>query len=133
MKNNEYKIELVNDIVKLMGTTSNLEVLMDIKKTLIENKPLFIRDYIDKHWSNHSDGFRDDLEHELRKFWLKLSSSGSGCYKIETNGYLNHFSDLTVRGQPLDIWIMEIGTEFNPCDIAFAIYDIYIGKVVFCK
>ena len=111
---------------------ADILTLYDIRRLLTEAQPLFIRDYIDKHWDNHSEGFRDDLEYELRKLWLEMTKN---CRKnkFETNGYLNSVHDMTYNRIPLDIWIMEQGTEFNPADLAQAIYHIYIGKVVFNK
>lgn len=128
----ECKEDVINEIVYNLDICDIL-TLYEIREKIKNTKPLFIRDYIDEFWDNHSEGFRDDLEHELRKFWIKLSGKGYGCYEIEAKGDVDHFTDLYVHKQPLDIWVMEQGTEFNPTDIAHALYEIYIGKVVFKK
>ena len=136
MKNyyEERKESVIEDIIENLVKT-DIITLYDIKNILEKEKPLFIRDYIDKFWNDHSEGFKDDLEHEIRKFWNKINpnNSGMGHYNLEASGEVEHFTDLYVKGQDLDVWVMEQGTDFNPSDIAQSLFHIYIGKVVFYK
>lgn len=129
------KQDVINEIVYNLDICDVL-TLYDIRRIIKEYKPLFIRDYIDKHWGEYSEGFRDDLEHEIRKFWLK---TGPGCKR---EGYLINpydtdqpecWLDICIANEPADIWVMEQGTSFNPVDIASALFQIYMGKVVFKK
>lgn len=129
------KKNVINEIVYNLDICDIL-TLYDIRRMIKECKPLFIRDYIDKHWKDYSEGFKDDLEHEIRRLWLK---TGPGCREA---GYLispcdtesiEDWLDIYIAGEPADIWVMEMGTSFNPTDIAIALFYIYIGKVTFSK
>lgn len=133
-KNNCNKERIVNEIIGEIKTTKNMKVLCRIQDILKEELPIFIRDYIDDNWSEYSEGFRDDLEHEIRKFWIK---TGPGC---KPEGYLitpcgtelpTHWFDIYIENESPDIWIMNLGTSFNPIDIAMMLFEIYMGKVVF--
>lgn len=126
------KSNIINDIIFELDKLS-IETLHEIKRVINKNQPQHIRDYIDTTWSEKSKGFRDDLEHEIRKFWLL---TGPGC---EENGYLisiiddslECFIDINIDGQEPDVWVMEKGTDFNPADIAQLLFFIYTDKVVF--
>lgn len=128
------KERIVEEICKKIRETENMMVLYKVKQAIEKESPIFIRDYIDKHWSEHSEGFKDDLEHEIRKFWIETSS---GCHP---EGYLiSPIStelpeccwDITIGNRDADVWVMEKGTSFNPTDIAIALFNIYMGKIYF--
>ena len=128
---------VIEDIEKMINDANIIE-LYKFRKAMIlaKEETMYINDYIDKHWNEYSDGFKKDLNHEIRKFWLK---TGPGCkeegYLIESreNEYPEHWIDIEIDGEDADIWIMEQGTSFNPVDIAQALCDIYNGKITFYK
>ena len=133
-ENNCNKERIVNEIIDEIKTAKNMKILCKIQDILKDELPILIRDYIDDNWSEYSEGFRDDLEHEIRKFWIK---TGPGC---KPEGYLiapcstelpTHWLDICIENDPSDIWVMEQGTSFNPVDIAMMLFEIYMGKVVF--
>lgn len=130
-----YKNDLITEIDKLM-VRANMLTLEEVKELLENKKPIYIRDYIDKHWSEYSEGFRDDLEHEIRKIWLKTGDGFHGLgYRISIpkDRTAMHWSELSINNNDLDLWIMEQGTSFNPADIAQAIYLIYMNEITFSK
>ena len=128
----ECKSNMINNIICKLDTLS-IDALHEIERVINKNQPQHIRDFIDATWSEKSEGFRDDLEHEIRKFWLL---TGPGCRE---NGYLidiiddslECYVDISINGQEPDIWVMEKGTDFNPSDIAQLLFFIYTDKVVF--
>lgn len=130
-----YRKCLTLEIDELM-MKANMITLEEVKDLLKSKNPIYIRDYIDKFWSEHSEGFRDDLEHEVRKFWLNSGDNFHELsYRIEKpkNKTPMHWSELSIHNQDLDIWIMESGTSFNPADIAQIIYLIYMKEITFRK
>lgn len=126
------KETVIEDIIANLEKT-NILTLYDIRKMLAE-EPIPLKVYIDKHWSEYSEGFRKDLNHEVRKIWLGISPGCTdtmdcitpveGCELIES------VWDIQINGETPDIWVMEQGTVFNCTDIAEMIFNIYIGKVV---
>ena len=128
------KEKIVNEIIEDIKTTKNMRALCRIKEILEYELPLHIRDYIDEYWSGYTEGFRDDLEHEVRKFWIK---TGPGC---KPEGFLiapigtdipNNWTEIVISGLHADEWVREQGTSFNPVDIACILFDIYMGKIYF--
>lgn len=128
------KERIVNEIIEEIKTTKNMSVLCKIKDILDNELPIHIKDYIENNWSEMSQGFKEDLEHEIRKFWI---ATGPGC---KPEGYLiapsdttlpEHWTDIYISGDEADLWVMEKGTSFNPVDIAIALFDIYMGKIYF--
>ena len=130
-KDNCNKETIVNEIVGEIKTTKNMKVLCKIQDILEEELPIHIRDYIDNNWLEYSEGFRDDLEHEIRKFWIKTTP---GCYShiapIGTE-LPECWMEIYIEDESPDIWVMEQGTSFNPIDIAQALFEIYMGKIYF--
>ncbi len=125
------KNAVVEDII---ANLENLDILTlyDVRKMLEECKPLTLKEYIDKWWGKYSEGFRKDLEHEVRRMYLKTNPLGESI--IEPASELDMIEcmwDITINGESPDVWVMEQGTVFNYTDIAKIIFDIYIGKVVF--
>lgn len=125
------KKRIVNEIIGEIKTTKNMKVLCKIQDILEKELPIHIRDYIDNNWFEYSEGFRDDLEHEIRKFWIKTTP---GCYShiapIGTE-LPECWMEIYIENESPDIWVMEQGTSFNPIDIAQALFEIYMGKIYF--
>lgn len=141
---NRYKMKLVDEIVGLLGTTKNLEVLRGIRNEL-KKEPMnimeFIRDLFDTNYNENIYKSNDILyafEHAIRGISYKLrydKNSERVFKKIEaSSGYIDHYCELKVDGLELDLWISENNdTPFDPKDIAWTIFNIYCGKVVFQK
>lgn len=125
------KERIVNEIVNEIKTTKNMKVLCKIQDILENELPIYIRDYIDNNWSEYSEGFRDDLEHEIRELWIKTTP---GCFShiapVSTE-LPECWIDIYIDNEVPDIWVMEQGTSFNPVDIAQALFEIYMGKITF--
>lgn len=138
------KMELVDEIVGLLEITKNLEVLRDVRDEL-KKEPVNIMDFIrDLFDTNYNEGIykSNDIlcafEHAIRSISYKLKYDGSSekiFKKIEANSeYIDHYCELNVDGLVLDLWISENNdTPFDPKDIAWTIFNIYCGKVVFSK
>lgn len=125
------KEKIVSEIIDEIKTTKNMKVLCKIQDILENELPIHIRDYIDNNWLEYSEGFRDDLEHEIRKFWIKTTP---GCYShIAPVGteLPECWVDIYINNEAPDIWVMEQGTSFNPVDIAQTLFEIYMGKIYF--
>ena len=108
-----------------------MKVLCKIQDILENELPIYIRDYIDNNWSEYSEGFRDDLEHEIRELWIKTTP---GCFShiAPVSPELPEcWVDIYIDNEVPDIWVMEQGTSFNPVDIAQALFEIYMGKITF--
>lgn len=141
---NKYKMKLVDEIVGLLGTTKNLEVLRSIRNEL-KKEPMnimeFIRDLFDTNYNENIYKSNDILyafEHAIRSISYKLKydkNSERVFKKIEaSSGYIDNYCELKVDGLELDLWISENNdTPFDPKDIAWTIFNIYCGKVVFQK
>ena len=138
------KMELVDEIVGLLETTKNLEVLRDVRDKLKKepmNIMVFIRDLFDTNYNEGMYKSNDILyafEHAIRSISYELGYDGSSeriFKKIEaSSGYIDHYCELKVDGLELDLWISENNdTPFDPKDIAWTIFNIYCGKVVFSK
>lgn len=138
------KMELVDEIVGLLETTKNLEVLRDVRDKLKKepmNIMIFIRDLFDTNYNEGMYKYNDILyafEHAIRSISYELGYDGSSeriFKKIEaSSGYIDHYCELKVDGLELDLWISENNdTPFDPKDIAWTIFNIYCGKVVFSK
>lgn len=141
---NKYKMKLVDEIVGLLGTTKNLEVLRSIRNEL-KKEPMnimeFIRDLFDTNYNENIYKSNDILyafEHAIKSISYKLKydkNSERVFKKIEaSSGYIDNYCELKVDGLELDLWISENNdTPFDPKDIAWTIFNIYCGKVVFQK
>lgn len=141
---NKYKTKLVDEIVGLLGTTKNLEVLRSIRNEL-KKEPMnimeFIRDLFDTNYNENIYKSNDILyafEHAIKSISYKLKydkNSERVFKKIEaSSGYIDNYCELKVDGLELDLWISENNdTPFDPKDIAWTIFNIYCGKVVFQK
>lgn len=141
---NKYKMKLVDEIVGLLRTTKNLEVLRSIRNEL-KKEPMnimeFIRDLFDTNYNENIYKSNDILyafEHAIRSISYKLKydkNSERVFKKIEaSSGYIDNYCELKVDGLELDLWISENNdTPFDPKDIAWTIFNIYCGKVVFQK
>ena len=142
MRYKKEKMELVDEIVGLLEITKNLEVLRDVRDEL-KKEPVNIMDFIrDLFDTNYNEGIykSNDIlcafEHAVRSISYELGydkNSERVFKKIEaTSGYIDHYCELKVDGLELDLWISETnGTPFDPKDIAWTIFNIYCGKVVF--
>lgn len=136
------KMKLVDEIVGLLGTTKNLEVLRDVRDEL-KKEPMdimnFIRDLFDTNYNENMYKSNDILyafEHAVRSMSYDLKYDGSSeriFKKIEASSEcIDHYCELKVDGLELDLWISENNnTPFDPRDIAWTIFNIYCGKVVF--
>lgn len=138
------KMELVDEIVGLLETTKDLEVLRDVRDELKKepmNIMIFIRNLFDTNYNKDMYKSNDILyafEHAIRSISYELGYDGSLeriFKKIEaSSGYIDHYCELKVDGLELDLWISENNdTPFDPKDIARTIFNIYCGKVVFSK
>ena len=125
------KNAVVEDIIANLESIDILE-LYEIRKQINDRRPKTLEEFINQNYSEYSEGFRKDLDHEVRKLWLKL---GPGCkdpkasFKIRDEN-LECMWDISICGTDPDVWVMEEGTSFNPIDIAQILFYIYIGKVV---
>ena len=144
MRYKKEKMELVDEIVGLLETTKNLEVLRDVRDKLKKgpmNIMVFIRDLFDTNYNEGMYKSNDILyafEHAIRSISYELGYDGSSeriFKEIEaSSGYIDHYCELKVDGLELDLWISENNdTPFDPKDIAWTIFNIYCGKVVFSK
>lgn len=136
------KIKLMNEIVKLLETTKDLEMLIDVKDAL-KKEPMsiseFIRDLFDKNYNEDmykSNNILCAFEHAVRRISYELEYDGSSeriFKKIEASSeYIDHYCELKVDGLELDLWISEDNdSPFDPGEIAWTIFNIYCGKVVF--
>lgn len=129
--------KIVDKIYKELGILS-ITQLEDILTEVQNKKPLSLKEYIKENFGHDSFGcdeiFRQEeilqaFEHEIRAICLEL---GPKFKLVETTSeYIDHFSEMYVQGHELDIWIHEAGCVFNPCELAFVIYLLYTGEVVF--
>lgn len=125
------KNTVVEDIIANLESLDIL-ALYNIRRQINEFRPKTLEEYIDENYNEYSEGFKKDINHEIRKLWLAL---GPGCraskdaFEVQDNN-LECMWDVSIYGQDPDIWVMEQGTVFNPVDIAQILFYIYIGKVV---
>ena len=132
--------KIINQIDEEMKPLS-LTQLNDVLSLVKEKKPIELREHIKKSFEegriggigcqdiNNQPAILQAFEHEIRAICLEL---GPDFKKIETSSqYIDHFCEMYVQGHELDIWIHENGSLFNPCELAFVIYLLYTGEVVF--
>lgn len=125
------KNTVIEDIIAHLEDVDIL-TLYGVRRMLEECKALTLKEYIDKWWGKYSEGFRKDLEHEVRRMYLKTKPlCGSIIEPADESNLIECMWDITINGESPDVWVMEQGTVFNYTDIAKIIFDIYIGKVVF--
>lgn len=130
-------IREINEEIKEMNITQ----LEDILSIAREKRPLKLKDFIRQEFENkriRGVGCQDinnqpeilqAFEHEIRAICLEL---GPDFKKVETSSqYIDHFCEMFVEGEELDLWIHEIGSLFNPCELAHVIYLLYSKEVVF--
>ena len=133
MKYNETKTHLINKICELCQNldANTLESIMEIAK---EEQPIYLNTYISTEFSEYPKEIREELNHEIRKIWLKTSP---GCtepgYLMKTQEYVDEWHDIEIDGMMLDTWIAEQDPLFNPITLAMIIFDIYCGKINFRK
>lgn len=129
-------INRIDEEIKPLSLTQ----LHDILSLIKAKKPLKLREHIKKSFEegrigagcdeiNNQPAVLQAFEHEVRAICLEL---GPDFKKVETSSeYIDHFCEMYVQGYELDIWIHEGGSLFNPSELAFVIYLLYTGEVVF--
>ena len=141
MKNNLIK-EIENKCKEL-----NIDDLQTIVKEIDKKDTIYITDYVTDLMKKNGFGCTDvftsqevikAFEHELRAICLELGyHSGSKTRPFRDikadSEYIESMCELSVDEQDLDFYIHEKGSVFNPSDLAYAIFQIYCGKVVFKK
>lgn len=137
---NHAKREIRNKIDRELDKINSLTVLADIEFYIEKQKPLKLKDYIKESFKdgkisgagckeiNNQPAILQAFEHEVRAICLEL---GHNFEKVEAGPFIDHFCEMYVQGHELDIWIHENGSLFNPCELAFVIYLLYTGEVVF--
>ena len=136
----EERRKIINQINNEMKPL-NITQLHDILSLVESKKPLKLREYIKQSFEegkigglgcediNNQPAVLQAFEHEVRAICLEL---GPNFKLIEPSSeYIDHFCEMYVQGHELDIWIHEGGSLFNPCELAFVIYLLYTGEVVF--
>lgn len=133
----EERRKLTNKIFKELGPLS-ITQLHDVLTFVEEKKPLSLTEYIKEHIGHGTYGCDDvfrkpevlkAFEHEVRAICLEL---GPDFEKIETSSqYIDHFYEMYVQGEEIDIWIQENGSMFNTYELAHIIYLLYTGEVIF--
>lgn len=133
MRYNETKTHLIDEICELCEKldTSTLAKIMEIARS---EQPIYLDDYIAKEFSEYHEEIRKELNHEIRKIWLKTSP---GCtspgYLLKTKEDVSEWHDVEIGGMMLDTWIAEQDPLFNPITLAMIIFEIYCGKITFHK
>lgn len=133
---------LFDDILYLLSDVKDFDKLYDIKNILTKEPTkidVFIRDMFDKYYNEDmykTDDILHAFEHEVRKLCLELDydrKSENILKRIEPSSeYVDHYCELKVDGYELDIWISEDNNSpFDPRELAWTIFNIYCGKVVF--
>lgn len=133
--------DLFDDILYLLSDVKDFDKLYDIKNILTK-KPVkidvFIRDMFDKYGEDmyKTDDILHAFEHEVRKLCVELDydrKSENILKRIKPSSeYVDHYCELKVDGYELDIWISEDNNSpFDPRELAWTIFNIYCGKVVF--
>lgn len=136
----EERRKIINQINEKMKPLS-LTQLNDVLSLVEEKKPLKLKEYIKQSFKegkigglgcediNNQPAILQAFEHEIRAICLEL---GPDFEEIEASSqYIDHFCEMYVDGYEIDIWIHEGGSLFNPCELAFVIYLLYTGEVVF--
>lgn len=132
--------KIINQIDEEMKPLS-LTQLNDVLSLVKEKKPLKLKEYIKQSFEegkiggvgckdiNNQPAVLQAFEHEVRAICLEL---GPNFKLIELSSeYIDHFCEMYVQGWELDIWIHEGGSLFNPSELAFVIFLLYTGEVVF--
>lgn len=134
--------DLFDDILYLLSDVKDFDKLYDIKNILTKEPTkidVFIRDMFDKYYNEDMYKTLDILhafEHEVRKLCIELNydrKSENILKRIKPSSeYVDHYCELKVDGYELDIWISEDNNSpFDPRELAWTIFNIYCGKVVF--
>lgn len=113
-------------IVSKLNNIEDIDVLESIDEFIGECEPITLEEYINIHFDECHKNVREALEHEVRGICLYVFD------KFEPqDAYINHFSEMYVEDYPLDIWIHENGSLFNPCEIATIIFKLWTKEIVF--
>lgn len=133
---------LFDDILYLLSDVKDFDKLYDIKNILTKEPTkidVFIRDMFDEYYNEDmykTDDILHAFEHEVRKLCVELNydrKSENILKRIKPSSeYVDHYCELKVDGYELDIWISEDNNSpFDPRELAWTIFNIYCGKVVF--
>lgn len=136
----ETKVHLIDQIEENCKKLNNDQLCEILRKTE-ECKPKILHEFIKEMFEERIYGtgsirelfcnekIYDAFEHEVRALCLEL---GNNFSEIKANSdHIDHFCELSVNGQDLDIWIHEGGSLFNPSDLAYVIYKLYIKEITF--
>lgn len=140
----EKRMKIIDEIIKLMGTTEDLETLSKIEAELKNNKKsldyfveeLFNKRYKDNVYFNKKE-IKDAFKHAIRSICIHLNYNKENKTKFDRleadKDYIDHFSYLYVKTkyglEDLDIWIREGNYMFEDGLLAYTIYKIYCGKI----
>lgn len=138
----ETKVHLIDEIKENCKELNNDQLCKILQETK-NCKPKTLREFIEiffneKHYGTArikelycNDTIYDAFEHEVRKICLDIGSNFKKVKKWSDN-YINHFSDMLVeRGVDIILYIRERGSIFNPNDLAYVIYLLYIEEITF--
>ena len=136
----ETKVHLIDEIkenCKKLNNDQLCQIIGEIDKRQPKILHEFIKEMFDKNIYGTAsirelfcnEHIIDAFEHEVRAICLEL---GSNFSKIKTDSEnIDHFCEMSVNGQDLDIWIHEGDPTFNPSDLAYVIYKLYTKEVTF--
>lgn len=138
----ETKVHLMDEIKENCKKLNNDQLCKILQETK-NRKPKTLREFIEiffneKYYGTASikelycnDTIYDAFEHEVRKICLDIGSNFEKVKKWSDN-YINDFSDMLVeRGVDIILYIRERGSIFNPNDLAYVIYLLYIKEITF--
>ena len=136
----ERKAHLIDEIEENCKKLNNDQLCKILKKTE-EYKPKILHEFIKEMFEKETyrsgsikelfcnEKIYDAFEHEVRSLCLELGYNFSEIKASSDN--VDHFCELKVNGQDLDIWIHEGDPLFNPSELAYVIYLLYTKEITF--
>lgn len=125
------RLELVKEIKKeLENKYLSILDLKNILDDIKEIRPITLKEYINDKYSEYNREIRNEIEKEATEIFIVNSED----QMFEYDGHINHWSELKINGDIIDIYIAE-NYDFiiNPYELSEIVYKLWANEIVLSK
>ena len=125
------RLKLIKEIEKeLEKKCLSILDLKSILDDIKEMRPITLKEYINDKYSEYDREILNEIEKEATEIFIVNSEDEM----FESDGYINHWSELKINGDIIDIYIAE-NYDFiiNPYDLSEIVYKLWANEIVLSK
>ena len=125
------RLKLIREIEKeLEKKCLSILDLKNILDDIKEMRPITLKEYINDKYSEYNREILNEIEKEATEIFIVNSEDEM----FKSDGYINHWSELKINGDIIDIYIAE-NYDFiiNPYDLSEIVYKLWANEIVLSK